>query len=266
MTKGKTLSYVIGGAVLLFLLGGSRKRTSLPSALRLQGKQRLLLIGDSLSVREASKAHPTIPLENGSPFGHTPGQRLAEHLTDAGATVLVNAIGGRNINGFVKGSTCGRYKTNTVCEPAPGIAQLERLIDEFDPQTLLLMLGTNCVAGIAVQPTEEKQKAEQKHVLSNYRKVVEAVQAKGKRVVGIGPPDFDPSFLYRSKYGKGYLQEANDRFVPALAKIFGPGNFVDSRALTQDLVTPAQGRSTDFIHFGGKASAKWASRLFDVLA
>lgn len=216
---------------------------------------RFLIIGDSLS------AYPSASAINGAPFGNSPGQLLAKKLTAAGATVQVNAIGGRNINGFMKGSTCATYgkkpKQWKVCEPDDGISQILAAIDEFHPDYILVMLGANDTAGIAVGN-------EVSYAIGAYKKLIAAVHAESVPLIGIGPPDFWSEFIYSSKYGTGPMQAANNKLVPAMKTAYGADHFIDCRAMTANIVTPAQGRLSDYIHFGSGGD-KWATGIFTAL-
>jgi len=256
---------IIVGVALACLAFGCKKKTpsasstTLPAASRLKGKERVLIIGDSLSSE-----WPPKKVEYEAPFSGAPGHVLAKLLTDHGATVLINAIGGRSALSFVQGSTCTARK-NKVCvgvkEPVPGVQQIEQIAKTFKPQTAIIILGTNDSGNAAAGGS-------QKAVLGAFEKIIDALRAQGIKVIGVGPPAFSNSFTgekQNEKFDGGKIERASATLAVELQKRYGAGFFIDSRPLTADLKEPSQGRSQDKIHFGGKASVKWATRIFEQL-
>lgn len=254
---------MVGVALLCLAVGCKRKSppgpTSLPASARLRGPERILIIGDSLSAE-----WPPKKVEFVAPFSGAPGQVLAQLLTNNGATVLVNAIGGRSALSFVQGSTCTK-RSNGVCtgvkEPAPGVDQINEIAKRFKPNTAIILLGTNDSGNVSVGGSK-------KAVLQSFETIIAALRANGIKVIGVGPPAFSIDFSGEKqniKFDGGKIESASVSLAAELQKRYGKDFFIDSRPLTSDLREPSQGRSQDKIHFAGGGSKKWATRIFTQL-
>jgi lysophospholipase L1-like esterase len=260
----KLRNKIMVGVALAFLAVGCRKKPQaghqqLSVASRLRGKERILIIGDSLS-----SSWPPKKVEYEAPFGGAPGHVLARLLTDNGSTVLINAIGGRSALGFVNGTTCTARK-NKVCvgvkEPAPGVEQIEQIAKTFRPQTAIILLGTNDAANIAIGGS-------QKAVLGAFDRIITALRAQGIKVIGVGPPSFSDDFTGEKQnhgFDGGKIERASAVLAGELRKRYGDKFFIDSRPMTANITEPSQGRTADKIHFGGKAAEKWATQIFQQL-
>lgn len=255
---------MVGVALACFALGCKRKpptagASSLPVASRLRGQDGVIIFGDSLSAE-----WPPKKVEFEAPFSGAPGQVLATLLTEHGATVMINAIGGRSALGFVQGSTCTK-RSNGKCvgvkEPGTAVDQIRQIAKTFRPKLAIIFLGTNDSGNIAAGGS-------QKAVLAAYETIISALRAEGIKVIGVGPPAFSNDFSgekQNPKFDGGKIEQASASLAKELRKLYGAEFFIDSRPLTADLREPSQGRTADKIHFGGKASAKWAARIFSQL-
>lgn len=223
---------ILGGLLLTSKPTSRPAKTATPSTkpISIPTKGTILLLGDSLSAK-----------------GATPGQKLAAKLRDAGYKVIVNAIGGRSSVSFLKGSTKG--------EPAKGDQQLIDVFAAEHIDIVIIMLGTNDVANASLTGSEAS-------AMKFFGQIIQQCEAAGATVIGIGPPSFPAkkTSTYKGKTGIP-LEQENDVFVPKLKKLYKEGQFIDSRTLTSDILSPKQGRAGDGIHFAGKGAEAWATRL-----
>ncbi len=199
----------IGLGLLAVASSGDAKTLSFSPA----GK-RILLLGDSLSVGKGSL-----------------GGQLAQRLTEAGATVTVNALGGRSSNSFVSGS--GPHEPD-----GKGAGQLElELADGVDAAVILL--GTNNLAGLAVKnPIKATKKS--------FDQIVSQLLSAGVEVYGIGSPHYEK----RPEFGP-----FEEQLADTLEGVYGAGHFIDARPLTGNY----------YMHASGAKAKDFAGRLFTAL-
>lgn len=218
------------------------------------GKQ-VLIIGDSLSdgttrkrlpdgtyVQEGTRGVPPDPPT-------TPGQFLAVWLRQAGAkAVRIQARSGRSAAHWIKYRDCVWYAKDGTCIEFYPKGALEIIADEIRnhrPDVAIIILGTNDLG----YPAEVNRSA--------FRRLKQAFDQAGIPVFHVGPPAFDPT--RRAKEHR--LSEA---VVAVGREVFGK-RFLDARPLTRDILTPAEGRASDGIHFTVAGAKRWAARLADAL-
>ena len=158
----------------------------------------------------------------------TPGKLLAERLEAAGAQVRIQAKVGRSAYHFVT------YQD--------GLRVVATEIAEHRPDLVLIILGTNDLS-LGVQPTR-----------SAFAKIKAAFDRAGIPTYHVGPPAFAQTSLNTSA----------ENIVKIGRELFG-GRFIDARPMTQDILTSAQGRAGDLIHFQPAGARAWAARLADAL-
>lgn len=208
--------------------------------------KRIFILGDSLSMVDG-----------------TPGGRLAKRLHESGASVEVNAIGGRSAGSFLSDKGNCDYpqgkKGPKRCDGGHGLDQLEDMVASFDPDIALIMLGTNDVANICVGGSK-------KAGVSSLKKIVDYLEKRGVKVIWIGPPAFpawdQPHYEKRVAPFYGDLVKASEKLVPEIADALGVP-WIDSRKLTSDLTSKEH--RADGIHFR-KGADKWAARLAEAVA
>lgn len=173
--------------------------------------KKILFLGDSLSVSKGSA-----------------GGQLVELLRAAGATVTVNALGGRSANSFLAGSL-------KLHEPEKGADQIEAELRD-GPDTAIIFLGTNDIAGLAKKSSLKRTKA-------SFQAIVDQLREGGVDVWGIGPPHFPerPDF---------YPFEAD--LNKALSAVYGADRYLDAGPLTGNY----------HMHAGGSSARNFAARLF----
>jgi hypothetical protein len=199
------------------------------SSVRLPGKGRLLLIGDSLTGNNTSD------LSDGK---GTLGGNLAALLRADGYDVTVNALGARSAYSFMAGTTQYNKKTKRGKEPAKGADQLEDAIDD-GVDIAVILLGTNDLAGLAKGNTLAA-------TMAPFNKMVAQLRAAGVDVYGIGAPHFPERDDFWS-----YEPELRD----ALRDLYGEDHFIDAGPLTKEYR----------MHAGGKSAANFAARLHSAL-
>jgi lysophospholipase L1-like esterase len=220
----------------------------------------------SQPVKSNGKRVGIIGDSHSTDFPGTPGQQVKKRLEALGYDVEVNAIGSRSSYSFLKGSTTAVYKLKSgkkvVKEPDTGDVQIEKWLASFDPDYVLIMLGTNDAANVATGGSEKIH-------LEAFTSIIRQLKEAGVEVIGVGPPMFPKSKIstYTNKKTgvstSGSPYEASLTFVPKLEALYlkEGADFIDSRPLTSDILTPEQGRSEDGIHFKGKGGDKWAARI-----
>jgi lysophospholipase L1-like esterase len=207
-----------------------------------EGK-RVLIIGDSLS--DGTGGNPGTYGVPPSP-STTPGQFLADQLKAHGAaSVRIQSKLGRSAYTFLKAQN--------------GAAIIAKEISDHRPDVVIIMLGTND-ALLGVKPTR-----------AAFKTIKAAFDAAGIPVYHVGPPSFAPSVsrcIQKDSEGactKTITMNAGAANIVAIGQdLFGP-RFVDARPLTTDILTGAQGRAGDGIHFKGDGARKVADRLADSL-
>lgn len=190
--------------------------------------RRILVFGDSLTHRGARTAPdgvPALPLANRT---GTPGDLLASYLLTAGAAAV-------RINGRVSRSAVNLWKGNNGENGAAVVATEAGARPDF----VIIMLGTN---DLGMGATADA---------AAFQRLRDAFASYGAEVVAIGPPAF----------ARADLNAKAVTVYQTLARVFGTNNVIDARPLSADVVTPAQGRAGDGIHFAGSGASKVAARL-----
>lgn len=190
--------------------------------------RRILVFGDSLTHRGARTAPdgvPALPLANRT---GTPGDLLASYLLTAGAAAV-------RVNGRVSRSAINLWKGNNGENGAAVVAAEAGA----RPDLVIIMLGTNDLGmGAAADAAA-------------FQRLRDAFAGYGAEVVAIGPPAF----------ARADLNAKAVTVYQTLARVFGANNVIDARPLSADVVTTAQGRAGDGIHFAGSGASKVAARL-----
>jgi lysophospholipase L1-like esterase len=190
--------------------------------------RRILVFGDSLTHRGARTAPdgvPALPLANRT---GTPGDLLASYLLTAGAAAV-------RVNGRVSRSAINLWKGNNGENGAAVVAAEAGA----RPDLVIIMLGTNDLGmGAAADAAA-------------FQRLRDAFAGYGAEVVAIGPPAF----------ARADLNAKAVTVYQTLARVFGANDVIDARPLSADVVTTAQGRAGDGIHFAGSGASKVAARL-----
>lgn len=190
--------------------------------------RRILVFGDSLTHRGARTAPdgvPALPLANRT---GTPGDLLASYLLAAGAAAV-------RINGRVSRSAVNLWKGNNG-ENGAAVVAAEA---SARPDLVIIMLGTN---DLGMGATADA---------AAFQRLRDAFASYGAEVAAIGPPAF----------ARADLNAKAVTVYQTLARVFGTNNVIDARPLSADVVTTAQGRAGDGIHFAGSGASKVAARL-----
>lgn len=176
---------------------------------------RVVVIGDSLTAAPG-----------------TPGNRCAELLTKAGATVELHAKDGRTISSFLQEE--GSFFSSLFINK---------------PDLVVIELGTNDIV-----------LSDQNNDLSIFYQVISQLRAAQIKVVGIGPELFGP--LAKPPQG-GDIYRLAPAFTEQLKQLYGV-DFIDSRDLTSNMDNLLYKRP-DYVHFtwvGAWAlGRKWFSAL-----
>ena len=194
--------------------------------------RRILVFGDSLTHRGATTAPdgvPALPLANRT---GTPGDLLASYLLTAGAAAV-------RVNGRVSRSAINLWKGNNG-ENGTAVVAAEVAAR---PDLVIIMLGTN---DLGMGATADA---------AAFRRLRDAFAGYGAEVWAIGPPAF----------ARADLNAKAVTVYATLVQVFGPTRVIDARPLSADVVTVAQGRAGDGIHFGAGGASKVAARLAQTL-
>lgn len=194
--------------------------------------RRILVFGDSLTHRGARTAPdgvPALPLGNRT---GTPGDLLASYLLAAGAAAV-------RVNGRVSRSAVNLWKGNNG-ENGTAVVAAEVAAR---PDLVIIMLGTN---DLGMGATADA---------AAFRRLRDAFAGYGAEVWAIGPPAF----------ARADLNAKAVTVYATLVQVFGPTRVIDARPLSADVVTVAQGRAGDGIHFGAGGAGKVAARLAQTL-
>jgi lysophospholipase L1-like esterase len=163
------------------------------------------------------------------------GPRLEGNLAAQGAEVLRDAKGGRSVRWFYANG--GKLDAGRL----PG------LVKQIDPTDVVMALGTND-AGFGP--------ADGVKWWTRFQDDIRKDASGPVRFYWVTPPEFDE----RAGKVKTNVDAIREAFVPLFDGV------VDSRPLTLDLLTPAQGRMKDYIHFAKKAAGElWADRVTEKL-
>lgn len=190
--------------------------------------RRILVFGDSLTHRGATTAPdgvPALPLANRT---GTPGDLLASYLLTAGAAAV-------RVNGRVSRSAINLWKGNNGENGAAVVAAEAGA----RPDLVIIMLGTN---DLGMGATADA---------AAFRRLRDAFAGYGAEVWAIGPPAF----------ARADLSAKAVTVYQTLAQVFGANRVIDARPLSADVLTTAQGRAGDGIHFAGSGASKVAARL-----
>ena len=190
--------------------------------------RRILVFGDSLTHRGATTAPdgvPALPLANRT---GTPGDLLASYLLTAGAAAV-------RVNGRVSRSAINLWKGNNGENGAAVVAAEAGA----RPDLVIIMLGTN---DLGMGATADA---------AAFRRLRDAFAGYGAEVWAIGPPAF----------ARADLSVKAVTVYQTLAQVFGANRVIDARPLSADVLTTAQGRAGDGIHFAGSGASKVAARL-----
>ena len=197
----------------------------------IQGK-RILIFGDSHSHRGATAGPDAVDVtETSTTRATSPGDLFGSWLLVGAASVRLNAKVGRSAWNLFSRENGGAILDREAARR---------------PDIVFVILGTNDI-GLNVELDAKR--------MAQIR--VAFVEA-GARVICVGPPMFPPKKTTRSGLN---LNVGAERVVAMERRVFGDG-FIDARPMTEDIVTKAQGRAGDGIHFNPKTGArKWARRL-----
>jgi len=190
--------------------------------------RRILVFGDSLTHRGATTAPdgvPALPLANRT---GTPGDLLASYLLAAGAAAA-------RINGRVSRSAVNLWKGNNG-ENGAAVVAAEA---SARPDLVIIMLGTN---DLGMGATADA---------AAFQRLRDAFAGYGAEVWAIGPPAF----------ARADLNAKAVTVYQTLTQVFGANRVIDARPLSADVLTTAQGRAGDGIHFAGSGASKVAARL-----
>lgn len=193
-----------------------------------RGGERVLLIGDSLSV--VNKDETTL------------GARLAKKLRASGYDVTVNALGGRSANSFITANKAGKKGK----EKKKGLEQLQDHIDD-GIETAIVFLGTNELADLELSGKSGTKALDAKlsRTEANTAKIIDKLRSNGVRVIGIGAPHFKerPEF-----------HPYEDLLYDTVRPLYGD-DFIDARPITGDYK----------MHGSGKSAEAFAQALHDIL-
>jgi lysophospholipase L1-like esterase len=200
---------------------------------RFNGK-RLFIIGDSMSDGTEGRTR--------KPQGATMGEQLAQLLLARGATeVRLDARGGRSAYSLF----------HSAKEVPTGNQIVAEEITKRKPDYVLIILGTNDL-GYSAKTTS-----------AAMLQIITAAQAVGAQVIHVGPPTF-PASRKLSATDTHTMNALTAQLITTVwVKL--PDLFVDARPMTTDLVTTAQGRAGDGVHFTKKGGGIWAARLAKAL-
>jgi len=157
------------------------------------------------------------------------GPRLEALLADAGATVTRDAKGGRSVRWFYANSGLDS-------------GRLWDLVKEADPTDVVIALGTND-AGFGPDDCMKWW--------TRFMGEIRQWSSQPPRFYWVTPPAFEAR--------AGSVGSNVESIREPLAQLFD--GVVDSEPLTEDMLTPAQGRARDFIHFTVPAGEAWADRV-----
>lgn len=174
---------------------------------------RLLLVGDSQSLQPG------------------PGWQLVKLLRKAGFQVDLLAVGGKTADYFSRGG--GR-------QALIGALALR-------PRWVIVFLGTNEAADIALSPASEKTQ------IKGHQALLQLIRGAGARALFVGPPNFDSDVKGAGKDTRPIV-EAFPVLVPRLRAVYGEEFFLDARPYTP---MPHSG-----IHFGEKQAESFARNLY----
>ena len=166
-----------------------------------------------------------------------PGDLLASWLVWAGAAVArIHAKVGRSANNFWSGWESDHDAV---------IATLQA----WKPDLVFIFLGTND-AGLNM--TVDGQKMDM---------IRKAFADAGAEVWAIGAPSFPVSGRGSTTSDGKLLNEEVEKVYTMQRRVFGPDRVIDTRPLTADILTWAQGREGDGIHFRSIGAQTFAVRL-----
>jgi len=164
-----------------------------------------------------------------------PGQGFREKLLEAGAAkAVINGKIGRSAYSFV--DTGG---IETILKPALG--------EGYD--VVVLWLGTNDADGHGMDANR-----------TAFKKLYDVCMAANVDVFQVGPP----AFLNSVKAAIDHVTPINQRAAEVVQigkNIFGD-HFIDSRQGTAGVLTVAQGREADGMHFKAVAAPIWTDDIF----
>ena len=196
--------------------------------------QRVLYLGDSLSM---------------GTFGVTLDQRLRE----AGFEVYTSVTGGATPYYWLKEfenveADIGHWQKTPTSDKRfktlPATPKLEDLIQEIQPQTVIVQTGVNLYSTLRskrLTPAQGQEKVE-----SLVQKMARAATAGGARLYWITPP---------SSHFQRYDQALQQQMLGLMQRTVGPfGRVFDSYAVTS-FADPYP--ETDGIHYGPKEAAAW---------
>ena len=196
--------------------------------------QRVLYLGDSLSM---------------GTFGVTLDQRLRE----AGFEVYTSVTGGATPYYWLKEfenveADIGHWQKTPTSDKRfktlPSTPKLEDLIQEIQPQTVIVQTGVNLYSTLRskrLTPAQGQEKVE-----SLVQKMARAATAGGARLYWITPP---------SSHFQRYDQALQQQMLGLMQRTVGPfGRVFDSYAVTF-FADPYP--ETDGIHYGPKEAAAW---------
>lgn len=179
---------------------------------KLPAGSRLLLIGDSQSLQPG------------------PGWQLAGLLRKAGYEVDLLAVGGKTADYFSRGG--GKQ------------ALLGALA--LRPRWVIVFLGTNEAADIALSPAMEKSQ------VKGHQLLKQLILGAGAKALFVGPPNFDADVKGAGKDTRPIVA-AFGVLVPRLRAVYGEAFFLDARPYTP---MPHSG-----IHFGKEQALSFAKNL-----
>jgi soluble lytic murein transglycosylase-like protein len=207
--------------------------------------QRILLVGDSLSVGKAS-----------------PGGQLARLLIAAGAEVRVLAVGGFTALQWLQ---------------SPHLQEIQNALT-LQPSIAIVFLGTNESANIAAKGNEER-------LLKAHVELHHLLESKGAKVFSLGPPQFDtPALadaeqrvisylhdLYQNNFidARSYAKpmSGNVHLSPPNAKVFGQEAFVGFTGEAPPVqLSGARARTLSYLPQAKSASQKYGVPLPLILA
>jgi len=194
--------------------------------MNVKGK-RVLIFGDSLTHRGADDA-PRDVIVNDQDVSRdsSPGDLLGSWLLVAGATaVRLHAKIGRSANNFWSNWE-------------PDHDEVIQSLQSWQPDIVIVFLGTNDL-GLAMSVDGPKM-----------AKIRDAFLTVGAEVWCIGPPSFSDI----------HLAALTPAVVAMERAVFG-GKFIDSRPLTATILSPAEGRARDGVHFTQDGAVKYAIGL-----
>ena len=180
---------------------------------------RVLIFGDSMS-HAGEDADPAIAtVTQGSNRAAMPGDLLASLLLEGGASAAqIDAKIGRSAYNFWR------------IEPTSTLLAQDLA---FQPTIAIVFLGTNDLGlDMGVDAT-------------SMAAIRDQLAQSGAEIWAIGPPSF----------ADATMQSQTDAVVAMMKQVFGSSRFIDFRPLTSDILTTAQGRASDGVHFGASTGA-----------